>query len=153
MVENKWGMPYGLPEWVFTSWLLPNFRKSPGMFRFKLIGLDACLYWPTEDWGWGIALMFWGYGFDCDTKNGFYLVHEENWYWIPPKTEEEFNRQIREAMKKARISAAMIYAFEKTGRLVTEENMHNLTPDELDEWRKAVDEYTEKYGENGEKER
>lgn len=35
----------------------------------------------------------------------------------------------------------MIYAFEKTGRLVTEENQDLLTEAELMEWEAAIDEY------------
>jgi hypothetical protein len=35
----------------------------------------------------------------------------------------------------------IIYAFEKTGRIVTAENMPSLTDAELAEWEHAVDEY------------
>ena len=39
------------------------------------------------------------------------------------------------------ISQAMIFAFRRTGRIVTETNKHLLTAEELREWNDAVDEY------------
>ena len=44
-------------------------------------------------------------------------------------------------MKRAGIPPALIYAYEKTGRIVTEQNKDKLTDAELDEWIKAVEEY------------
>jgi hypothetical protein len=41
----------------------------------------------------------------------------------------------------AGIDPAFAYAFRKTGRLLTEENMKFLTPAELAEWNKAIDEH------------
>jgi hypothetical protein len=46
-----------------------------------------------------------------------------------------------EAMKKAGLDAAIIYAFEKTGLLVTEENQHLLPEKDLAEWEAAIEEY------------
>ena len=46
-----------------------------------------------------------------------------------------------EAMKQAGLDPAMIYAFEKTGMLVTEENQHLLSESDLDEWEAAIEEY------------
>ena len=46
-----------------------------------------------------------------------------------------------EAMKKAGLDAAIIYAFEKTGLLVTEENQHLLPEKDLAEWEAALEEY------------
>jgi hypothetical protein len=46
-----------------------------------------------------------------------------------------------QAMKAAGIDPAFIYAFEKTGRLVTEQNRHLLSDGALDEWQAAVEEY------------
>jgi len=34
-----------------------------------------------------------------------------------------------------------IYAYKKTGRIVTEENKRLLSEEELDEWNDAIDEY------------
>lgn len=50
-----------------------------------------------------------------------------------------------EGMRAAGIDPALIYAFEKTGRLVTAEN-HRLIPErDLDEWDAAIREYEEKH--------
>ncbi len=46
-----------------------------------------------------------------------------------------------EAMKKAGLDPAIIYAFEKTGLLVTEENQHLLSEKDLAEWEAAIDAY------------
>ena len=35
----------------------------------------------------------------------------------------------------------MIFAFKRTGRIVTESNKHLLTSEELREWNEGVDEY------------
>jgi hypothetical protein len=46
-------------------------------------------------------------------------------------------------LQKARgfVSQAMIFAFKRTGRIVTARNKHLLAPEELREWSDAVDEY------------
>jgi ribose 5-phosphate isomerase len=36
---------------------------------------------------------------------------------------------------------ALVYAMRKTGRMVTEQNMQYLDPEELREWEDAVEEY------------
>ena len=41
----------------------------------------------------------------------------------------------------AGIDPAFAYAFRKTGRTLTEENVGSLTPTELAEWNEAIDEY------------
>lgn len=46
-----------------------------------------------------------------------------------------------EAMKKAGLDPALIYAFEKTGLLVTEENQDLLPERDLAEWSAAIEEY------------
>jgi len=51
-----------------------------------------------------------------------------------------------EAMKKAGLDPALIYAFEKTGFLVTEENQHLLPESDLDEWEAAIEEYDAQQG-------
>ncbi len=63
----------------------------------------------------------------------------------PPVEQIEF--QTVQAMKKAGIDPAFIYAYEKTGGLlVTEQNMHLLSDKDLAEWQAAIDEYEEKHG-------
>ena len=59
---------------------------------------------------------------------------------------EHMEHQMIEAMKEAGIDPAIIYATEKTGRIVSEENMHLLSDAELDEWNVAIEEYEAKHG-------
>lgn len=54
---------------------------------------------------------------------------------------EHFEHGMVEIMKAAGIDPAKIHAFEKTGRLVSEDNQSLLTDDELAEWEAAVEEY------------
>jgi hypothetical protein len=58
-----------------------------------------------------------------------------------PLSEQKYERMMIEAMAEVGISQAMIFAFKRTGRIVTEGNKHLLTPEELREWNDAVDEY------------
>lgn len=46
-----------------------------------------------------------------------------------------------EAMEQAGIDPAKIYAFRRTGLVVTEDNARFLTPEDLAEWRAAIEEY------------
>jgi hypothetical protein len=59
---------------------------------------------------------------------------------------EHAEHQMIEAMKQAGIDPAIIYATEKTGRLVTEGNMDRLSDLELDEWNAAIEEYEAEHG-------
>ncbi len=54
---------------------------------------------------------------------------------------EHVEHYMVEAMKKAGIHPPLIYAFEKTGLLVTEENQHLLPEKDLAEWEAAINEY------------
>jgi len=58
-----------------------------------------------------------------------------------PLSDEKYERMVIEAMVEVGISQAMIFAFKRTGRIVTESNKHLLTPEELREWNDAVAEY------------
>jgi len=58
-----------------------------------------------------------------------------------PLSDEKYERMMIEAMTEVGISQAMIFAFKRTGRIVTETNKHLLTAEELREWYDAVDEY------------
>jgi hypothetical protein len=58
-----------------------------------------------------------------------------------PLSDEKYERMMIEAMTEVGISQAMIFAFKRTGRIVTERNKHLLTAEELREWNDAVDEY------------
>jgi len=58
---------------------------------------------------------------------------------MPPA--EHIEHRTVEAMKKVGIDPAIIYAYEQTGRLVTEENQHLISDVDLDEWNAAIEEY------------
>ena len=49
-----------------------------------------------------------------------------------------------EVMGEAGVDPAAIYAFKRTGGLFPTDNMP-LTPEELDEWNRAMDEYYDKF--------
>jgi hypothetical protein len=49
-------------------------------------------------------------------------------------------------LHKAGVRPEIIYAFQKTGRLVTADNRKNLSPTELKEWEDAVDEWRKQHG-------
>jgi hypothetical protein len=58
----------------------------------------------------------------------------------PPVEQVEF--QMVQAMQAAGVDPAFIYAFEKTGGLlVTEQNMHLISEEDLAAWQDAIDEY------------
>ena len=58
---------------------------------------------------------------------------------LPPL--EHVEHQMVRAMHRAGLDPAFIYAFEKTGLLVTEQNQHLIPEKDLDEWEAAVREY------------
>ena len=58
-----------------------------------------------------------------------------------PLSDEKYEGMMMEAMVEVGISQAMIFAFKRTGRIVTERNKHLLTPEELREWNDAINEY------------
>jgi hypothetical protein len=67
---------------------------------------------------------------------------------MPPV--EHAEHFIVEGMKKAGIDPGIIYAFEKTGLLVTEENEHLISDVDRAEWETAVLEYRAKHGDESE---
>jgi len=62
---------------------------------------------------------------------------------MPPL--EHVEHQMVEAMKAAGLDPAFIYAYEKTGRIVTQDNQHLLSEADLDEWQNAIEEYERKH--------
>jgi hypothetical protein len=58
---------------------------------------------------------------------------------------EHLEHMMVEDMKAAGIDPAIIFAFEKTGRLVTEDNQHLLPDNALDEWQAAIEEFEAKH--------
>lgn len=57
---------------------------------------------------------------------------------------EPFEADMARRLKEAGVRPEIIYAFEKTGRVVTETNIKNLSKAEIAEWEAAVDEYFDK---------
>lgn len=55
-------------------------------------------------------------------------------------SEKELEKVMLDAMERAGTDKALIHAFKKTGRLVTEENSKHLTQAEIDEWNAAIEE-------------
>lgn len=63
---------------------------------------------------------------------------------------EHIEAEMVQAMKKAGVDPAIIYAFEKTGGLlVTEQNQHLISEADLDAWQAAIDEYEARHGGRG----
>jgi SEC-C motif len=54
---------------------------------------------------------------------------------------EHLEAMMVEDMKAAGLDPAFIYAFEKTGLLVTEQNQHLIPEEDLAEWDAAIEEY------------
>jgi hypothetical protein len=63
---------------------------------------------------------------------------------------EHVEHHMVEGMKRAGINPAFIYAFEKTGLIVTEDNQDLISDKDLAEWTAAIEEYEAKHGEPGE---
>ncbi len=49
-----------------------------------------------------------------------------------------------EVMRAAGIQPASIYAYERTGLIVTRDNRHMMSAADLDEWEDAIAEYSER---------
>lgn len=58
-------------------------------------------------------------------------------------SDEDLTRGALQAMKAAGSPPSLVYAYRKTGRLVSARNRNMLTPDELAEWEEAINEYYE----------
>ena len=63
-----------------------------------------------------------------------------------PMNVQDATRDIAAAMVAANIAPEMIYAFQKTGLIVCEENLHLLSPADINEWNSAIAEYEAKHG-------
>lgn len=53
----------------------------------------------------------------------------------------EFTDDLRLVFRRAQIGPDLIYAFTKTGRLVTEDNCSRFSPEQLREWKRSLGEY------------
>jgi hypothetical protein len=54
---------------------------------------------------------------------------------------EAVEHHLAEAMRRAGIDPALVYAFEQTGLLVTEDNQHLIPEQDLHAWQAAIDRY------------
>jgi hypothetical protein len=61
--------------------------------------------------------------------------------FLSDKSQEEVWKSLLQAAGDSGIDPAIVYAMNKTGRIVTEANAQFLTDAELQEWHDAVDEY------------
>ncbi len=55
---------------------------------------------------------------------------------------------IVEGMKAAGVDPAIVYAFEQTGLLVSEENQHLISDEDLANWQAAIDKYRVRHGQS-----
>ena len=56
-----------------------------------------------------------------------------------PLSKEKFNEELIEIMRKSGVDERLIKAYKKTGLIVTEENMDLLTPEELEQFERAME--------------
>jgi hypothetical protein len=61
--------------------------------------------------------------------------------FLSVESQEEVWKSLLQAVGDSEIDPAIVYAMNKTGRIVTETNAQFLTDAELQEWHDAVDEY------------
>jgi hypothetical protein len=61
--------------------------------------------------------------------------------FLSVESQEEIWKSLLQAAGDSEIDPAIVYAMNKTGRIVTETNAQFLTDAELQEWHDAVDEY------------
>ena len=58
----------------------------------------------------------------------------------------DFERHLLKAMREAGVDPAVIYAYQKTERIVSRENWKFLSPSERKEWNDAIREWCEAQG-------
>ena len=69
------------------------------------------------------------------------VVHELMPPGDRPISEDDLMAMMTEVFRQAGTPPHIVYAAQKTGRIVTEENQHLLSRDDLAEWDAAVAEY------------
>jgi hypothetical protein len=69
------------------------------------------------------------------------VIWDENATEPTPASVEDIHQTILSTLIAAGSPPEFIYAFNKTGRLVTESNQHLLSPGEYQEWVDAVEEF------------
>ena len=60
---------------------------------------------------------------------------------------QAFAKDVVAAMKAAKTPPQIIYAYEKTGRLLTSDNLDKYPPEAIAEWEAAIDDYFDKHPE------
>jgi hypothetical protein len=78
-------------------------------------------------------------------KHGRQPGSDDNLFFDMPQVEHTEHFMV-EAMKQAGLDPAVVYAFEKTGLLVTEANEHLIPDVDRVEWEAAVREYRTQHG-------
>jgi hypothetical protein len=63
---------------------------------------------------------------------------------LPP--EQELKAEMVATMREAGIRPHLIYAYERTGLMVTEENKHLIPQRDLDEYNAVIDQYFDEHG-------
>jgi hypothetical protein len=58
-----------------------------------------------------------------------------------PLTEEKIDQALGKALEASSAKPELAYPMAKTGRMVTEENLHRLSEEEVEEWQEAIEEY------------
>jgi len=61
-----------------------------------------------------------------------------------PLSDEEYEQAVLAAMSQAGLDPALIYAFRRTDRMVTDSNKHLLSKKQLRQWNDAINEYHRK---------
>jgi len=63
-------------------------------------------------------------------------------------SEEQIDSMMNEALSAAGVDPAVVYAYNKTGLLVSEENLHLMSEEDLAEWNQAVEEANQMFKRN-----
>ncbi len=63
-----------------------------------------------------------------------------------PYPEDTFRKHMLDAMERANVPPALIYAHLKTGLLISAANLHLFTPQELEAWNTAVNDFEDALG-------
>lgn len=89
---------------------------------------------------------------NMDFKEMFGRTKGEEEYLIDGVTGNDFKKIERILRKVFKDDKSKVYAYVKTGILLTENNMHNVSDKDIEEWGKAVQEYEDLINERSENE-
>ena len=88
-----------------------------------------------------MAAMFDDHLEDLPDELGHDLTPEDPLF--PNQHLEHIEHGIVEAMKSTGIDPALVFAFEETGMLISDENRHLISDEDLAKWESAVSKYRE----------